>query len=63
MTLFGSIAAVALAAILAYILTQIYFEVTKRLGIPNAYEVVCEILGGWILAFVLWYERGIDYGE
>lgn len=63
MTLFSSIVAVVLAAALSYILVQIYFEVTKRLGIPNAFGVACEILGGWILAFDLWYERGMDYAE
>lgn len=63
MTFFGSIVTIALAIFLAYILIQIYFDITERLGIPNAFSVALEILGGYILGIMLCMERGTDYGE
>lgn len=39
------------------------YKIFVLLGIPNAFGVALEILGGWILGITLRMERGVYYGE
>lgn len=55
------IVSLAIFVFVTYFFASLYYEITKRLGITNVFEVWREILGGWILAATMYVERRVDY--